>query len=516
MTFNSETIIQEIRQEFTMLIEYVINESAQQATAYEIERGVFRWLLQLGAQLLHLFFVSRAQHSSRAPVTIAEGVTVPYHSEKKRDYHSVFGNVPLWRPYFYAPGYAGQTPLDAALSLGADSYSDFLRELSEYLSVHIPYATTRDIEARFLGLTLSTRTQQQLVSQDAQDVETYYAQKPAPAVPTEAPILVIQADGKGVPLVRAAPTAAPVRLGKGHKRGGKKEAIVTTVYTIAAAPRTPEAVVASFFQADAVATAATTASPRPQNKHLWATLDGKDAALTRLVRQVTPRQGAHIMQQVALCDGCEALQTRLQTYFPDFQLLLDFIHPNEYLWDTANALLGEASAERTAWVKAKTLLMLHSKTQTLIDEFFQLAAQDTCTARQRAQLLKTANYFQRNLPYMDYATYLARGWPIASGVIEGACRHFVKDRCELSGMRWTQAGAETLLQLRAVAQNGDWDAYHDFRRRQRHARLYTTPFPETPREHLRPTFTGSQGAQPPTFTFSPMYLGTEDCIPVAA
>jgi hypothetical protein len=78
---------------------------------------------------------------------------------------------------------------------------------------------------------------------------------------------------------------------------------------------------------------------------------------------------------------------------------------------------------------------------------------------------------------MDYPTYLARGWPIASGVIEGACRHFVKDRCELSGMRWNQDGAENLLHLRAVAENDDWDAYHDFRKRQRYARLYHSSAP---------------------------------------
>ena len=91
---------------------------------------------------------------------------------------------------------------------------------------------------------------------------------------------------------------------------------------------------------------------------------------------------------------------------------------------------------------------------------------------------KTATYFQRNLPYMDYNTYLKRGWPIASGVIEGACRHFVKDRCELSGMRWTQSGVENLFRLRAVAENGDWDDYHQFRKRQRHSRLYTQSYPE--------------------------------------
>jgi hypothetical protein len=96
---------------------------------------------------------------------------------------------------------------------------------------------------------------------------------------------------------------------------------------------------------------------------------------------------------------------------------------------------------------------------------------------QQTQLKLTANYFERNLPYMDYPTCLFKGWPIASGVIEGACRHFVKDRCELSGMCWMQSGAENLLRLRAIAENGDWDAYHTYRKAQRHLRLYGKPWP---------------------------------------
>jgi hypothetical protein len=206
-------------------------------------------------------------------------------------------------------------------------------------------------------------------------------------------------------------------------------------------------------------------------------LDGKDAALDRLMKQVTPRQGSHIQHRVALCDGCEALQSRIEARFPQFTLILDFIHPHEDLWEVANSLLGETSEQRSEWVAAKTLQMLSGEIEEIITEFRHLAQHANCSTSQREKLTKTANYFERNLPYMDYPTCLARGWPIASGVIEGACRHFVKDRFELSGMRWTQHGAENLLHLRAVAENDDWDAYHDFRKRQRHTRLYDVPFP---------------------------------------
>ena len=361
--------------------------------------------------------------------------------------------------------------MDAELSLGADCYSDLVREVSEYLAVYSVYHKTSDILERLLGLPLSTRVVALNLTEDAVDVEAYYAQKAAPAPSTEAEILVIQADGKGVPMILEENGADKVRLGKGEKRGRKKEAVVTGVYTIAPAIRTPEQVVSSFFdQTDTPGE-----RPKPHNKHLWATLDGKDKALARLAKQVTPRQGSHIQDKVALCDGCAALQSRIAKQFTDFTQVLDFIHANEYLWKVANSLLGETDEQRTEWVKSHTLHMLSGQTEQLITEFRQLAQQPKTRVAQRTQLQKTANYFERNLPYMDYPTYLSKGWPIASGVIEGACRHFVKDRCELSGMRWLQTGAENLLRLRAVAENDDWDDYHAYRKQQRHRRLYGSP-----------------------------------------
>ena len=481
MEFNSTEIIQEIHKEFAQMLDYVTNEAAYQASADQIERGLFKQLLQLGRQLLLLFFTLRSQQSSRATFTIAAGISLPYHRDTKRDYVSIFGKLPIWRPYFYQVGVGSACPLDAALSLGEDSYSDMLREIAAYLGVYGVYHKVCDIIERFLGLRLSSRVVQDQILTDAADVETYYQQKPAPETAGEAAVLVMQADGKGVPLIVEAETPAPVRLGKGQKRGHKKEAIVTTAYTIAPTARTPEAVLTSYYNLSPPTEkplADRSNHPVPQNKHVWATLDGKDSALQRLADHIQTREGPHIQQRVALCDGCEALQTRITTYFPDYAQILDFIHANEYLWDVGTALLGEDDQQRLPWMVQHTRQLLAGETPAVIAEFHDLAAQPATQARQREQLTKTANYFERNLPYMDYATYLAHGWPIASGVIEGACRHFVKDRCELSGMRWSLQGAERLLRLRAVAENDDWEAYHTYRKRQRHKRLYNQTSPQ--------------------------------------
>jgi len=194
-------------------------------------------------------------------------------------------------------------------------------------------------------------------------------------------------------------------------------------------------------------------------------LAGKDAALDEAAAHVARRDGPHIAHRVALTDGSQALQDRVRTRFPDAPLILDLIHATEYLWDAANALLGEEHPWRTPWVKAPTLTLLQGRVADVVDDLTTLADAPERTPTHAKVLRGVAACLARNAPSMDYAAYLARGWPIATGVIEGACRHLVKDRLERSGMRWTLADAEALLHLRCVHENGDWDAYHAFRRR---------------------------------------------------
>jgi len=239
MTSNSKTIIQDIRQEFEMLLNFVVGEQAQKATADHIERGLFKLLLAIGAKLLMLFFVMRSDACSRDPIQTATGAILPYERDTKRTYYSIFGKLSLYRPYFYKKEVGGETPLDAALGLGADRYSDLLREVSDYLGVYNVYHKTGDILARLLGLKLSTGAIESNIADDAVDVESYYAQKPPPNPAEEAEILVVQADGKGVPMVLEKPPEPLARLGKGQKRGRKQEAMVTSVYTIAVHIRTP-------------------------------------------------------------------------------------------------------------------------------------------------------------------------------------------------------------------------------------------------------------------------------------
>ena len=350
------------------------------------------------------------------------------------------------------------------MSLPERCYSDLLREWAAFGTTDESYRESQTGLARILGHQLSLQAIETGVREDATDVTAFYAQPPDPSTPVPlGPILVVQADGKGVPQAQVLTDAARERLGKGQKRSKKKEAVVTSLYTIAPYRRTPQDVVAALLHEEPTADLPT--RPRPVAKEVHATLEGKPVALTRL------------QQRVALTDGAEAVQTQLQAHFPEHTLVLDIIHASEYLWDVANAVLGERHPARKAWIRARLEQVLSGATATVIAELEDLAQAPEWTEAQRRVVEKTAGYYRRNQPYMHYDEYLTRGWPIGTGVVEGACGHLVKDRMEQAGMRWTVEGAQAVLDLRAVRLNDDWDAYWAYHRQQQHQRLYGTAAP---------------------------------------
>jgi hypothetical protein len=78
--------------------------------------------------------------------------------------------------------------------------------------------------------------------------------------------------------------------------------------------------------------------------------------------------------------------------------------------------------------------------------------------------------------YLDYPTALMDGWPIATGTIEGACRHIVKDRMDLTCAPWSLEGAEAVLKLRVVRSNGDLDDYWRFHLSQEYERVHRSRY----------------------------------------
>ena len=108
------------------------------------------------------------------------------------------------------------------------------------------------------------------------------------------------------------------------------------------------------------------------------------------------------------------------------------------------------------WVAAQAVKILEGKAAQVAAGIRRRATTFGYSPAEREGADACADYLTAKKPYLDYATALAEGWPIATGVIEGACRHLVKDRMDITGARWGLDGAEAILKLRALIANGDY------------------------------------------------------------
>jgi hypothetical protein len=476
MSKDTIAILAALRADFEQLVALVTNPATESATLDQMERSIFRRVLRLGRQLLELFLATRVAHESHQPHRCEHDRVLPYHSQQPASYFSVFGKLTFRRAYFYRAGHS-HCPLDTALSLPGRCYSDFLMELASLLAVDGVFEKSLAVLARLLALTLPKLALESWVRDASATVLPFYTQKVAFPAEEEGSILVAQADGKGVPMVRQETAPATVRRSKGDKKTRKKEAVATAVYTIAPYRRTPHDLIEALFPTRLAASASN--RPSPCHKQVFASLNGKAWALRQLQARVQQRDGEHTHSgaRVALTDGAAPLQQQMQAALPNFTLVLDLIHVAEHVWRAGTAVYGETDPQRALWVKTQLLDILSSRTEHVIRRLREKAGALRKSSQAQKVLRRVADYLDRNRPYMDYATYLKRGWPIGTGVIEGVCRHLVKDRMELSGMRWTVAGAEAVLALRAVHENGDWDTFHAFRRASDHEERYGGALP---------------------------------------
>ena len=173
---------------------------------------------------------------------------------------------------------------------------------------------------------------------------------------------------------------------------------------------------------------------------------------------------------MALVDGAHKLRQLMKKYLPWFLIIIDIYHVMEYLWKGAHIFHREGSQEAANWMTDKLHKLLFGKVKDVIAEFKGLL--NTITGEKREQLRTVLTYLENGKHHMRYDIYLKKGYPIGSGVVEGACKNLVKDRMEQCGMRWTIAGAEAVLRMRSVQINGMTNDYWKYHISQEKQRLY--------------------------------------------
>jgi len=387
---------------------------------------------------------------------------------------TIFGPIPITRLGYSRRGADSIYPLDRDLQLPARCFSYELQKHSVLAAVQGPFQESIDRIVRFSGISIPKRSLEQILLDVARDFDAFYAQRSLPTAATS--ILVAAVDAKGIPMVKPERAKRTPRRSKGQKTNRKRMATVATVFTKAPWVRTPEEVVESLFRnGPAPATIRPTIQPpppRPENKRVWASLvKGKAAVIAEVAFEMHRRDPTRSQTHLALSDGERSLQTLVDKTL-DVTLILDLIHALDKLWKAAYVFHDEGSLEAELWVRQRTLRILRGQVSGVVQGLRQCVTKLKLSDAQAKTLSGVANYLYRNRHRMRYDHYLAQGWPIASGPVEGACKNLIKDRMERSGMRWTEAMAEAIVKLRAIYLSGDFDAYWPFHIQQDQQRLH--------------------------------------------
>ena len=413
---------------------------------------------------------------------VARGAVEPGH---ERLLATVVGVVSVGRLAYRHRGGPNLYPADAILNLPEELYSHGLRELAAVEASRGSYKEAKDGVYRATGVAVAQRQVEDLAKASAVDFEAFYEATPRPKA-EEGAVVVISADAKGVVMrpegLRPATAEAAkkagqklkTRLSPGEKANRKRMAEVAAVYTVEPVPRTPAQVMASHDEG---------LKQAPEAKDKWLTVSVADEAaqvIARAFSEADRRDPGHARPWVALVDGnrhqIDRIKAEAKKRKVKVAIVVDFVHVLCYIWDAAWCFFAQGDPAAEDWVAEKALAVLQGKAGLVAGSIKRKATNLGLEAKDRKNADTCASYLLAKAQYLDYPRTLAAGWPVATGVIEGAVRHLVNDRMSVTGARWSVTGAEAVLKLRAIRKNGDWLTYWRFHLAQERKRVHDSRY----------------------------------------
>jgi hypothetical protein len=443
------------RKEFDGLLEIIERGIKEQQALHEVERSLFRGLLRLGYHLLCHFLMRKGVGDEGVALRLGDGRVLLRDEVKSRPYRSIFGEVEIPR-YVYGTGKETQAPLDAQLNLPEWKYSYLLQDWGLGFATGEAYREVQKILDKILGTDISVYSQERLAQKVGAGVAPFRKEQMGVLNEAEEAFLVAAVDCKGIPLTRKKEEKHhwSHRRKKGEKANKKKMACVSAVYSIDPFVRSVDDIVDEICR-DACAKE----RPTPQNKRVRADLvDDKEATFIQVAQQIQQRQTKIPKPVIFLSDGERRLWKLQQKHLAQAIGILDLWHVMEYLWKAAHVFHQEGSQQAEDFVTHRIEMLLEGNVAYVIAGLKQMATKHQVRGNKLKTLQSVITYLHNNKAHMRYDVYIAAGYPIGSGVAEGACRHLVKDRFERTGMRWVPDGAQAMLELRSAYLNDEWDA----------------------------------------------------------
>ena len=447
----------------------------------QTERSARNAAFQIGNQALEFFIQLQGNGDLGPEIATEQGKILRRSATTTRTtIRSIFG-MHCFDQFTYAPAAKKATqllPISARMLLPKWQWSYLLQEFSQMMAIDQSYDQAMNNLGTILGTTFSVDTAENINAEIGKEASAFLDDLPKPAPDSEAQLLVVSADCKGVPLVKV--DAAKVAAFETAKKnpGNRRMATVASVYTVEPHVRTAEEITAALFRDEPDESATKIKRPRPQNKNTTAhfpetqddgdggtiAITGIHVAMAWIIGQVLARRRSGQVL-IALMDGQESLWETMKmhlTFSTRTVPILDILHALAYVWEAAS-LFEKEDKQRKAFTRERLLRILRGDVKGVISGLRRMGTTHKLSGKAAEDLARICGYLEKNSDRMRYDEYLRRGYPIASGVIEGACRHLVKDRMERSGMRWTLEGARSMLHVRATFQSDHWRAFLDHR-----------------------------------------------------
>ncbi len=475
-------------QEFDKITTFLRSQEASSLTHSDLERTLEAQGRELMRKLLQAHLDTRRPGEAAEPVRDAAGETQSREQVHDRQLETIFGTVTVSRTGYGTEGKPSLHPLDGALNLPVEKYSHEVRRRVAIEAAKNAFDEGVQTLESYTGAHVPKRQFEELVARAAQDFEDFYEARQAysRAAPHTGSIVVLTVDGKGVVMrpedLREATRRAAfrrnetftARLGRGRRLHAKRMASVASVYTIEPFVRTPEDILAPAGKVPEELL-----RPRPKHKRVWASLERTpEDVITAMFDEAEHRDPRHRKIWVALVDGnltqLDSLRKLARQRNIDLRIFVDFIHVAQYVWQAALAFYPADPEKQDAWVRIRLLEILRGKAGYVAGGMRRSATLQSMTAAKRKPVDDCADYLLDYTPYLRYDEALTAGLPIATGVVEGACRHLVNDRMNLTGARWSLEGAEAVLRLRALRSSGDFDDYWEFHEIREYERNHLT------------------------------------------
>ena len=480
---------QKLLNEMQEMIGFLHSAFEQGQAAHEVEEGIWRGVLAMGRQAFGIFLELLGDGDEGEQVCLEDGRMVRRFSQlHQREYLSVFGSFELYRTVYGSR--EGQkiehVPLDERLRLPAGKLSYLLQDWDQGLVVEMPFEKVSGTLERMLGFKQSVHTLERNQREMAQAAEGFWQARPAPPAEQEGELLVCTADGKGVPMRGAGVVAHGVEppTSSGIRPGTKKMALIGSVYSVDPYVRTPDEVLEALFR-ESPRGKSPPARPKPCFKSVRASLQRDEADSTEpqtqeifgwIAQQAARRNPGGEKPLILLMDGQQSLWDAGLQYLPQnteaVTDILDLLHATGYLWEAAHLFHPKGSEAARRFAKEQIRRILHGEVNAVIHSLRWQGTYHKLKGKRLETLEGICGYLRNNAHRMAYDVYLEHGFPIASGVIEGACRCVVKDRMERSGMRWVMSGARAMLNMRCIYLSDLWEQFTKFRIRRESQRLY--------------------------------------------